>query len=287
MSKSVRAVVGRLSQIGPSAIFCRPKHQLPQPTAPMPLRIAVVSLAMFAVLFVGSFGWHLRQSRAGEEPPSGAGSPASSFVIDSRATFARLHDQLADLAKRFLAGVDTSEVSDSGLAVQKLRIEAAKAAHQGAVLAREAAEIALKEYQDGVFPQAKKASDAELEMARVELESADRAIPEATQRYARFKQVKTGSAADLVRGWQSQTGESISRFQKKKAGFALEQAQSKLKVLLEFERDYKLKNLEGDLEKGRSDELAQRASLELEQSKLELAQGPRAGTPRAARPDAP
>ena len=268
MSKSVRAVVGRLSQIGPSAVFCRPKYQLPQPTAPIPLRIAVVSLATFAVLFVGSSGWPLRQSRAGEEPPSDAGSPASSFVIDSRATFARLHDQLADLAKRFLTGVDMSELSDSDLAVQKLHIEAAKAAHQRAVLTREAADIALKEYQDGVFPQSKKACDAELELARAELESADRAIPEATQRYARFKQVRTGSAADLVRGWQSQTGESISRFQKKKAGFVLEQDQSKRKVLLEFERDHNLKNLKRDLENARSDELASRASLDLELSKL-------------------
>ena len=106
-------------------------------------------------------------------------------------------------------------------------------------------------------------------MARAELERADRAVPEASKRYARFKQVKTGSAADLVRGWQFEVGETIARLEQKRARFALEQAQSKLKVLLEYEHGKNVRELRSAVEKARSDELARQASQDLEHAKLD------------------
>ncbi len=50
----------------------------------------------------------------------------------------------------------------------------------------------------------------------------------------------------------------------KKARFALEQAQSKKKVLVEYTRDKTIKELQSEVEKARSDELAKKATWELE-----------------------
>ncbi len=104
------------------------------------------------------------------------------------------------------------------------------------MLTREAAEIALKEYKEGIFKQEKKSCETEIKFAGVELENAQRAIPQARERYAKFKQVKTGSAANLARKWQLETGESVAQLNVKRAQLALDQAQSKLTMLLKYEK---------------------------------------------------
>ena len=53
----------------------------------------------------------------------------------------------------------------------------------------------------------------------------------------------------------------------KKAQFTLEQAQSKKKVLVEYTKDKTIKELESEVEKAHSDELAKQATWELEKSK--------------------
>ncbi len=53
----------------------------------------------------------------------------------------------------------------------------------------------------------------------------------------------------------------------KKARFALEQAQSKKKVLVEYTKAKTIKELQSEVEKARSDELAKKATWELEDSK--------------------
>ena len=108
----------------------------------------------------------------------------------------RLHEKMAGLAAQVLAALDTGGSRMGDVASQSLMVESAKAGYQRAVLTREAAEIALKEYQEGIFKQEKKSCETEIKLAQVELESAKRAIPQARERSAKFKQVKTGSAGE-------------------------------------------------------------------------------------------
>jgi HlyD family secretion protein len=53
----------------------------------------------------------------------------------------------------------------------------------------------------------------------------------------------------------------------KKARFQLEQAQSKKKILVDYTRDMNIKVLESEVKKAQSDELAKKATWELEQAK--------------------
>ena len=55
----------------------------------------------------------------------------------------------------------------------------------------------------------------------------------------------------------------------KKARFAVEQAEAKSTIFLEYEYPKRIKELESDVKKAKSAELASRAALDLEQSKVE------------------
>ena len=79
---------------------------------------------------------------------------------------------------------------------------------------REAAEIALKEYQE--------ASSPRKEVLRVRDQTGPgrswkrrSSHPASQGTVRRFKQVKTGSAADLARGWQFEVGETSAQASEK------------------------------------------------------------------------
>jgi hypothetical protein len=267
MSRSTWAVAGRRAQ-----------QHVSVRTMSNRFRIAHVSACSFVVLSVGFFNTQPKPARAGDEPPARAASPSSRFFIDTRASLSSIQEKLYDLGTQTLAGVDMSGPSESDMPIQVLRVEAAKAGHQRAELALEAARIALREYEDGVVPREKKIRELEIELAKAELENADRAVPQARQRYARFKQVKTGSTANLARGWELEVGEAVARLQRKQVLFALELAQSTQKDFGSLQHRIKAKNLAADVERAASDELATRATWELEKSKvkkLEQMQSPK------------
>ena len=66
------------------------------------------------------------------------------------------------------------------------------------------------------------------------------------------------------KGYVSKATKVSEELTLKKARFALEQAQSKKKVLVEYTKDKTIKELESEVEKARSDELAKKATWELE-----------------------
>jgi hypothetical protein len=209
---------------------------------------------------------------AGDEPSAGpeprAAASPSRFVAESRETLKRLHEKLASMGGQVLDGLDINEPTEADMAIQGLMVESAKAGNDHALLVCEAAEIALDEYREALSEQEKKSGETEIKLAQVELESAERAIPQARERYAKIKQVRTGSAGDLARGWQIESGEVIAQLLVRKARFALEQAQSKLSPLSDLRMGIREKHLMSRFEKARSDELARRASWGREQSKL-------------------
>jgi len=60
----------------------------------------------------------------------------------------------------------------------------------------------------------------------------------------------------------------VAQLERKKVQYAIEHAQSKLRVLLEYEQPRDVKNLKSNVEEARSEELARQAMLGLEQDKL-------------------
>jgi hypothetical protein len=80
--------------------------------------------------------------------------------------------------------------------------------------------------------------------------------------------VSGDSTSDLVNVWNHEFGEHSAQLDVKKSRFAIGQARWKLKMLEEYENVVRVKKLKSDVEKRRSDELAARATGELEESKL-------------------
>ena len=235
---------------------------------PHPFRVALACAGSIVVLAASLSSAQSNPPRAGNHPPAGTTHSPSLFVTESRATLKGLHETMARLAAQVLADVGSDVPAEGGEASQSLVVESAKAGHQQAVLNREAAQIALKEYQENIFKRDKESYETEIKLAQAELESAKRTIPQASERLARFNQVRTGSAGDLSRRWRFESGEIVAQLQAKKAQFTLEQAQSKLTLLMGLEKWKHEKGLMADVEKARSDELAKQVSWGLEQSKL-------------------
>lgn len=215
-----------------------------------------------------------RAVQAGDEPPARVTAEPARFVAESRESLKKLHEKLAALGTQLLDGLIIDDPTEGDVASQTLMVASAKAGYDKAVLVREAAEVALKEYQEGTFKHEKQSCETEIKLAKAELESADRAVAPAREHFAKIKQASNGSVLDLAAEWQYETAELSAQLQQKKARFTLETVQSKLKVLLGYTHEKTEKDLKANIEMSRSDELMRRASWELEQSKLKKMQDP-------------
>ncbi len=155
---------------------------------------------------------------------------------------------------------------------QRIKTEQAKASFQNAKLVSEVAGIAVTEYTEGIYPQNRAAAEGEIRLA-------ESAIQRTQNRLARTRRARMGLndfltkkgrdpetleiVADLDLADRLDTAEqSLSRER-----IALEQAQSKLKMLTQYTKPKTIKELESEVEKARSDELAKQATWELEKSK--------------------
>ncbi len=166
-------------------------------------------------------------------------------------------------------------IVDDQVEIQKTKFESAKATLQVAHLKRELAELALKEYEQGLFVQEKATLEAELKIARDELKMAREHIPEAHDRAAQIKQASKGSTYDLVNEFRF-SDQVVHRRAActKSSGFVVEQAESKLKVLLEYSKPKRIRELQAELEKSKSEEVA-RATRGPLGAKLKRLQNPK------------
>jgi hypothetical protein len=119
------------------------------------------------------------------------------------------------------------------------------------------------------YVQEKATVESEIQRAKADWESARKAIPEAKERLARIKALLTNhSASDFVLENNDTAlvfnAENLERICK----FALEQAESKKEVLEKYTKSKTVKELNSEVEKTRSDELARQATWELENAKL-------------------
>jgi len=227
--------------------------------------------------------------RGGDDPRSGqkalAGDPSSEsgFAAEIRQALKKQHDRMIELANQLIGCAGVSEDLEGQLTIQQTKIESAKASLQSAALTREAAEMALIEYEQGIFVQEKAATEAELTLARSDLERAQRQIQIAKDRLAQTSKQAASSTSDLAIGFRLSDQVFIAELEANKAELAIGQAKSKLKVLLEFTRVQRVEQLRSTVETAKSDELAKRATWSLEQGKLRRLQREIAGRAPGAR----
>ncbi len=149
--------------------------------------------------------------------------------------------------------LDTTELQDR-LVSQKINVASAEADVQSARLARELAELAVVEYNQGVYPQEMNMLANDIKLTELDLSRAEDVL-EWTRRM-------------FVKGYVSMSAKVAEELSFKQAQFALEQAQSKRKVLIDLTKKKTIKELTGAVERARSRELARQAALERERSAL-------------------
>jgi HlyD family secretion protein len=148
--------------------------------------------------------------------------------------------------------LDSAGIKDR-LTNQKLTTQAAEAAYQNARLTREVAEIAVTEYKDGIFKSDMQTVVGELKLAASDLTRAIDRVEWAGRMHAKGFVTK-----------QQLTSEDLAL---RKAFLALEKAMNKRTVLETFTLDKTVKELRSEVEKARADELARKATWELETMK--------------------
>jgi multidrug resistance efflux pump len=147
--------------------------------------------------------------------------------------------------------LDATELKDR-LAPQELAVRGADADVQGARIAREVAVLALNEYKEGTFHQEYAAVEGEIKLVEAQLSRAEDKVEWARRMFNK--------------GYASK-GEKVSdELRLKQARFALERAQIKKKVLLDYSKDKTIKALMGAVETARGRELARQATAERERS---------------------
>src|SRR5262249_18513157 len=139
------------------------------------------------------------------------------------------------------------------LRAQRLATRKAKALYEVARLTREIAEIALEEYQEVVYPQDLAATQGEIKVAESDLRRSEERLEWAMRMFDK----------GYVSGGQKASEELAN----KKAQFALEQSQSKRKVLVDYTKGKTIKELESEVAKARADEVAKEATWDLERVK--------------------
>ena len=146
-------------------------------------------------------------------------------------------------------------------------VGAANANLQRATLLRECAELELKAFLEVTFPKKRRLANRRLSRPRRTWRTEKKA-GDAEERLEKFRRLSTGSAADLMFDYQFQVAGFVAELDQKKAKFAIEQAASKQKILPEYTKAKRTKELRAAIEMARSEELAARAVSMLEEGKL-------------------
>ncbi len=148
--------------------------------------------------------------------------------------------------------LDSASLKDQ-LTNQKIATQGAEASYQNARLTREVAQIAVKEYKEGIYLQDKATIQGEIKLADSDLVRAADRVDWATRMYEK--------------GYVSKAQKVSEELNLQKAKFTFEQSQSKLEVLEKYTKAKTIKELESEVEKSLSDELAKKQTYQLERDK--------------------
>jgi multidrug efflux pump subunit AcrA (membrane-fusion protein) len=182
-------------------------------------------------------------------PTVGAGAPRPIIVYSNVPAEAEIVRILPDgsLVKKgdFICGLHSAD-ADAQLANLHNTIKAAQAAHTSARLDREVAEIAVREYVEGDYVDQLAEAEGDIKIAEAELTLAEDGLKS-------FKQAGFHPDQREIRR---------AEIQVLRARFALEKAQSRKKLLIQYTRDRKVKQLAAAVKKAQADEQARQATWE-------------------------
>jgi hypothetical protein len=231
---------------------------------------AVALVASTLCLFVTGVGnamGRLRQTASSTKPILAASR--SDFLAEIRGALKTQHERMIALANRKqCAPVDSDSVAES-LLNQQITTESAKSNYRNAVLTREVAELAVKEYTEGIFKQDEATLMGEVLVAQSDLSRKTDIIAELKDQHAKAQRASTGSARDAA--VVSLYTERISDAERHERAARIDvlKAKSKLKMLVEFTKRIQMLQLKAEVEAAREEELKKQAIVALETAKEE------------------
>jgi RND family efflux transporter MFP subunit len=173
--------------------------------------------------------------------------------VEGQTTIISIKPEGSKVAKgEIVCELDSASLRDQ-LVNQQITTKSAAANFENAKLTREVAEIAVIEYEEGIYVQDLQTVEGEIKLAESDLSRSEDRVDWARRMYDK--------------GYVSMAQKVSEELALKKARFTLEQSQSKRKVLVDYTRGKTIKELKSEVEKARSDELAKKATWELELSK--------------------
>ena len=202
-----------------------------------------------AVLLAGMIVW--AQDRPGAEPPGRDSTDVFNTVEGRTVVVTSVPEGMRVEKGDLICELDPSELRDR-LATEEIVVRGAEADVVAARIAREVAVMAVIEYMQGSFPQELARTEGEIKLAEAKLASAEDNLD--------------WSRRMFVKGYVSASEQTVSELALKQARFALEEAQSHKKVLIDYSKGRTIKALTGAVEAARANELAKQAVLERERS---------------------
>jgi HlyD family secretion protein len=202
-----------------------------------------------AVFLVGVIAW-AQDRKAGV--PSGPDAVDVFNVVEDRTVVVTcLPDGTRVEKGAVVCDLDATDLQDR-LAAQELAVRGAEADVHATRIGREVAVMALNEFKQGVFRQELATTEREIKMTEAGLASAEDQVDWVRRMFEK--------------GYVGMAEKVTNELTLKRARFALEEAQSKKQVLVDFTRERTLKSLTGAVEAARASELAKQATLERERS---------------------
>jgi RND family efflux transporter MFP subunit len=148
--------------------------------------------------------------------------------------------------------LDSATLRDN-LTNQEITTKRAEADYQNALKTREVADIAVKEYLEGTYPQEAATIEGELTLAKSE--------------FVRAKDRLKWTKEMVQKGYASESQKLADEQASLKAEISEKNAVDKMRVLKEYTSKREVTELRANVEKARSDELAKLATYDLEKKK--------------------
>jgi HlyD family secretion protein len=167
--------------------------------------------------------------------------------------------------------LDSSALKDK-LVNQEIAKRAAESAYQLAKLSREAAEIAVSEFVQGIFKRDQKALMGEIAEAHTVIRKGEARLERTRRARQRMTEAlapkgEARSAAEIVAELDIEDHVDAAEQNLERAGRSLELAKLKQLILETYTKDKTIKRLTVELEQCRAHELAKQAAWDLEKSK--------------------
>jgi hypothetical protein len=203
-----------------------------------------------------------------KEQPAIPAAP-NRFLSEIQQRLTRCHERLASIAPSLLAALgDLSQARDQ-LTNQMITVESAKANFGNAELTRQVAEIAVIEYEEGIFKQDQAILEGELKLAESDWLRAKDAVSGTKERLKKIKAASKGTAADVAVEFSYEDNVLDAVRREPRAKLAMAQVEAKLQKLRPYTKSIRIKELQSAVEKARADELTKKAAWQLEKAKVD------------------